>query len=262
MRARFHVLLTLSLLALALGGCATAPETGRSQLLLIDTAEEAQLGFKSFEQIKRETPVSRNTAETQRLQRVGKRIAAVVNLPHAQWEFVLFESKQPNAFALPGGKIGVYTGILPLTKNDAGLATVLSHEIAHATARHGAERMSQGMLVQLGGVALSTALGGQSAVSQELATQAYGLTTQFGVMLPYSRVQELEADRIGLLYMARAGFDPAEAVGFWQRFQTYNNSRGGQGVEFLSTHPLDDTRIEQIKRLLPEAQADYARARR
>ncbi len=257
---RFRLLLTLLLMVLA--GCATAPETGRSQLLLIDTAEEAQLGFKSFEQIKRETPVARNPAEAKRLQEVGERIAAVVNLPHAQWEFVLFESDQPNAFALPGGKIGVYTGILPLTKTDAGLATVLAHEIAHATARHGAERMSQGLLVQVGGVALSTALGGQSAVSQELATQAYGLTTQLGVMLPYSRVQELEADRIGLLYMARAGYDPTEAIGFWQRFQAYSQSRGGQGLEFLSTHPLDDTRIAQIQRFLPQAQAEYARARR
>ena len=262
MSARSRLLLTLSLTALVLVGCATAPETGRSQLLLIDTAEEAQLGFKSFEQIKRETPVARNPAESKRLQEVGERIAAVVNLPHAQWEFVLFESDQPNAFALPGGKIGVYTGILPLTRTDAGLATVLAHEIAHATARHGAERMSQGLLVQVGGVALSTALGGQSAVSQELATQAYGLTTQLGVMLPYSRVQELEADRIGLLYMARAGYDPAEAIGFWQRFQAYSQSRGGQGLEFLSTHPLDDTRIAQIQRFLPQAQAEYARARR
>lgn len=252
----------LLLAMFSLVGCVTAPETGRGQLVLIDSADEARQGFKTFEDLKRQKPIARDHKEWKRLQDVGKRIASVVNLSHARWEFVLFESDEPNAFALPGGKIGVYTGILPLTKNDAGLATVIAHEIAHATARHGAERMSQGVLVQIGGAALSAALGGQSAVGRELAMQAYGLGTQVGVMLPYSRTQELEADRIGLLYMARAGYDPAEAVHFWRRFQTYSRSHGERTPEFLSTHPLDDTRIAQIERFLPQAQAKYARASR
>ncbi|AFL76393.1 M48 family metallopeptidase [Thiocystis violascens] len=261
-RARDTIAATLLLGVLGLAGCVTAPETGRRQLVLIDSAEEARLGFQAFEELKRERPRARDRAEWKRLQEVGQRVAAVVKLPHAQWEFVLFESDEPNAFALPGGKIGVHTGILPLTRNDAGLATVIAHEIAHATARHGAERMSQGLLVEIGGAALSAALGGQSAVGRELAMQAYGLGTQVGVMLPYSRTQELEADRIGLLYMARAGYDPTEAVAFWRRFQAYSRRHGERTTEFLSTHPLDDTRLAQIERLLPQARAEYARARR
>jgi predicted Zn-dependent protease len=247
---------------LMLGGCATAPETGRRQVLMIDPAQEAQMGLQSFQKIKRQTPVSRNRAANAQLQSVGRRIANVVSIPNAQWEFVLFESDEPNAFALPAGKIGVNTGILPITKNEAGLATVIAHEIAHVTARHGAERMSQGLLVQMGGVALSAALGGQSAAARDLAAQAYGVGTQVGVMLPYSRIQEYEADRIGLLYMARAGYDPNEAVEFWRRFQAYNQSRGGRPPEFLSTHPLNEGRIAQIQRFLPEAKAEYARVRR
>jgi metalloendopeptidase OMA1, mitochondrial len=247
---------------LMLGGCATAPETGRRQVLMIDSAQEAQIGLQSFQQIKRQKPVSRNRAANAQLQSVGRRIANVVSIPHAQWEFVLFESDEPNAFALPAGKIGVNTGILPITKNEAGLATVIAHEIAHVTARHGAERMSQGLLVQMGGAALSAALGGQSAAARDLAAQAYGVGTQVGVMLPYSRIQEYEADRIGLLYMARAGYDPNEAVEFWRRFQAYNQSRGGRPPEFLSTHPLNEGRIAQIQRFLPEAMAEYARVRR
>jgi metalloendopeptidase OMA1, mitochondrial len=252
----------LSCVLLMLSGCATAPETGRSQILLIDSAQEAQIGLQSFQKIKRQTPVSRDRKANAQLQSVGRRIANVVSMPHAQWEFVLFESKEPNAFALPGGKIGVNTGILPITKNEAGLATVIAHEIAHVTARHGAERMSQGLLVQVGGTALSAALGGQSSVARDVAKKAYGIGTQVGVMLPYSRVQEYEADRIGLLYMARAGFDPNEAVGFWQRFQARDRNRGSGTPEFLSTHPLNDARIEQIQRFLPEALAEYERARR
>ncbi|MCG6897433.1 MAG: M48 family metallopeptidase [Thiocapsa sp.] len=229
--------------------------------MLIDTAQEAQTGLQAFQKIKRDTPIARDRRAAAQLQSVGRRIAGVVSIPHAEWEFVLFESDEPNAFALPGGKIGVNTGILPITKNEAGLATVIAHEIAHVTARHGAERMSQGLLVQIGGTALSAALGGQSPVTRDVAMQAYGLGTKVGVMLPYSRVQEYEADRIGLLYMARAGFDPNEAIAFWQRFQAYNHGRGGRSPEFLSTHPLDAGRIAELQRYLPRAMAEYERTR-
>jgi metalloendopeptidase OMA1, mitochondrial len=245
-----------------LTGCATAPETGRRQVLLIDSAQEARMGLQAFQKIKRQTPVSRDRRANAQLQSVGRRIASVVKVPDAEWEFVLFESDEPNAFALPGGKIGVNTGILPITQTEAGLATVIAHEIAHVTARHGAERMSQDLLVQAGGTALTAALGSRSPVTRDLAMQAYGIGTEVGVMLPYSRTQELEADRVGLLYMARAGFDPTEAIGFWERFQTKNRGSGTRTPEFLSTHPLDDARIAQIRRFLPQAIAEYEAARR
>jgi metalloendopeptidase OMA1, mitochondrial len=252
----------MAVLNLALVGCATVPETGRNQLLMVDANQEAQMGLSAFEQTKAQTPISRNRAENERLQRVGKRIARVAKLPNARWEFVLFESDEPNAFALPGGKVGVYTGILPITKDDTGLATVVAHEIAHASARHGAERVSQGMAVQLGGAVLSGVLGayGIGGAGGDLAMQAYGLGTQVGVMLPYSRTQELEADRIGLLYMARAGYDPREAIAFWQRFAAYNSRKGGDMPEFLSTHPMDQNRIAQLQKFMPQAVAQYQRA--
>lgn len=221
------------------------------------------MGLSAFQEIKAQTPVSRDREANARLQTVGARIARVAKLPNASWEFVLFdEPDQPNAFALPGGKVGVYTGILPITKDDAGLATVIGHEVAHAAARHSAERMSQGVAVQAGSSLLSAALGagGYGGISRELAMQAYGLGAQVGVLLPYSRTQELEADRIGLLYMARAGYDPREAIAFWKRFQAYNNAKGGGSVEFLSTHPLDNRRITQLEADLPKALAEYQRA--
>ena len=249
-----------SLLSL-LSACASAPETGRSQILLVDQAQEARLGYQTFEAMKQKTPVSHNNAQTQQLRRVGHRIAAVAQLPNAQWEFVLFDDKSANAFALPGGKVGVYTGILPITQNEAGLATVIGHEVAHAVARHGAERMSQAILIQVGGSALSAALGSSGQLTKELAMQAYGLGTTIGVSLPYSRTQELEADHLGLLYMARAGYDPREAVAFWRRFEAYGQKKRGKPPEFLSTHPMDDRRIAQLERLLPKTLAEYDRKR-
>lgn len=254
-------LATTVTLTIALLSCATAPETGRRQLLLVSPVEEAQLGLQAFQQIKQQTPVVKRGKDAAMLQRVGARISAVAPLPNARWEFVLFKDKAPNAFALPGGKVGVNTGILPITKNEAGLATVIGHEIAHAVARHGAERISHGLLVQLGGAALSASLGSDRDASDDLIMQAYGIGSQLGVMLPYSRTQELEADELGLLYMARAGYDPREAVGFWQRFAAYNAKRGGAPPEFLSTHPLDRSRIAALERLMPRAVADYEQAR-
>lgn len=245
-----------------LAACATAPETGRSQLLLISPAEEAKMGYQAFQELKRKTPVVKGGAQAKQLQQVGGRIARVAPVPHAQWEFVLFkDGDSANAFALPGGKVGVFTGILPITKNEAGLATVIAHEIAHVTARHGAERMSQSVLIQVGGTALSAALGTDAGVSRNLAMQAYSIGTTVGVALPYSRTQELEADHVGLLYMARAGYDPRQAIAFWRRFADYGRKRGGKPPEFLSTHPLDDTRIAKLERLMPQAMAEYDRAR-
>ncbi|MCX7915776.1 MAG: M48 family metallopeptidase [Verrucomicrobiae bacterium] len=246
-------------LILGLTGCAVVPETGRQQLVLLSPREEMQLGLNEFEKIKQSKPISRDAAANAMLQEVGRRIAAVAELPGAQWEFVLFDDPQtPNAFCLPGGKVGVFTGILPITKNEAGLATVVSHEVAHAVARHGAERVSQGLLFQLGGAALDVAMRNHTHQARQIVLSAYGLGGTVGVLLPYSRRQELEADYIGLLYMARAGYDPREAIEFWKRFADYNRQRGGgASIEFLSTHPVDETRIRELERLLPQALAEY-----
>jgi len=245
-----------------LTACTTAPETGRSQLILIDSAQETKIGFQAFQEMKRKEPTIAKGPKVRLLRRVGKRIAAVVKVPHAQWEFVLFnDPNSANAFALPGGKVGVYTGILPITRNEAGLTTVIAHEIAHVTARHGAERMSQSMLIDVGGSVLSGALGALgNKATHDMIMQAYSLGTTVGVALPYSRTQESEADRVGLLYMARAGHDPREAVKFWQRFKAYNKGRK-KPLEFLSTHPLDETRIAAIKRMIPEALQEYKRVK-
>lgn len=235
-------------------GCATVGETGRRQFMLVSQEQEVQLGISSFDQMKAQVPINRDPAINAMVQRVGKRVASVVNMPNAQWEFVVFESREANAFCLPGGKIGVYTGILPITQNEAGLATVIGHEVSHATARHGAERMSEAMGVQIVGQFVSGQLSTKDPQVQQGAMLAYGLVSKVGVELPHSRKQELEADFIGLKYMARAGFDPEEAVRFWERFSAFNQKAGGDSTPaFLRTHPLDAKRIQQLKDCLPLA---------
>jgi predicted Zn-dependent protease len=241
-------------------GCTTAPITGRRQLSLISSGEEMQLGLNEFEQMKKETPISKDPAANAMVQEVGKKIAAACgnDLPNAQWEFVVFESKEANAFCLPGGKVGVYTGLLPITKNAAGLATVLGHEVAHAAAHHGAERMSHGLAAQTGGSLLGVALSAADPKVQSLASLAYPAIAQYGVILPYSRKQESEADHIGLIYMARAKYDPQEAVNFWTRFAEFNKASGSSGgLAIFRTHPVDAVRIKQLKEWMPEALAVY-----
>jgi metalloendopeptidase OMA1, mitochondrial len=254
------IVLTLAVVSTALWtGCSTVPVTGRSQLNLMPASEEMQLGLTSFEKLKKETPISKDPAANAQVQKVGQRIARVAgaDMPNAQWEFVVFESREVNAFCLPGGKVGVYTGILQITRDESGMATVLGHEIAHAVARHGGERMSEAMLLQLGSSALGTALSSADPRAQSAALLAYGVTSQVGLALPHSRSQESEADHIGLIYMARAGYDPEAAVGFWERFAEFNRQQGGTGPAFLRTHPLDDTRIKQLKEWMPNAKAEY-----
>ena len=248
--------------ALFLAGCATVTETGRSQLNLVSPDEEMKLGVTEFQQTKEKTPISRDAQANALVQRAGQRIAAVANLPNAQWEFVVFESPEANAWCLPGGKVGVYTGILPITQDEAGLATVIGHEVAHATAHHGAERMSEQMAAQAGGSVVGSLVSGKSQTTQALVGEAYGVASQVGVLLPFSRKQEAEADYIGLLYMARAGYDPAAAVAFWQRFADYNRQHGGsQGLSFLRTHPLDEQRIQSLQAELPKARVEYEKAK-
>ncbi len=242
-----------------IASCTTVPETGRSQIQLVSSSQESQLGLEEFEKLKKTVAISKDPLANAQLQRVGQRIAAVAPLPDARWEFVLFDKPDvPNAFCLPGGKVGIYSGMLPITQNDAGLATVIGHEVAHAVARHGAERMSEGMLIQIGGKLLEQAATGRSDANRAMLLQAYGIGSALGVALPHSRAQELEADHLGLLYMARAGFAPREALAFWQRFEKYNNKQGGgRPPEFLSTHPVDDKRIAQIEGFLPQAEMEY-----
>jgi predicted Zn-dependent protease len=238
-------------------GCTTVSETGRRQLILLSPSEEMQLGISSFNEMKKELPISKDASAKAMVERVGRRIAAVASLTNAQWEFVVFESKEPNAFCLPGGKVGVYTGILPITKDEAGLATVIGHEVAHASARHGAERLSNQMLLQTGGQVLGTTVALGDPRWQGVATSVYGLGANLGYALPHSRNQESEADRIGLIYMARAGYNPEAAIAFWERFAEVNRQSGSGTPWFLRTHPLSETRIQRIREWIPEAKREY-----
>ena len=253
----------IALTAALWSGCSTVPVTGRSQLTLLSAGEEMQLGLTSFEQMKKETPISKDAAANALVQKVGKRIAAIAgpDMPNAQWEFVVFDSKDANAFCLPGGKVGVYTGILPVTKDEAGLATVIGHEVAHAVARHGGERVSEAMVIQGVGNLLNAGLSKTDPAWQAVGATAYGVTTTVGRELPHSRKQESEADQIGLSYMARAGYDPEAAVQFWQRFAAFNQQQGGSTPAFLRTHPTDETRIGQLNQWMPGARAEYQRAK-
>ena len=234
-------------------GCAAAPYTHRSQLMLVSDSQAAKMGAQAFAQVLKEGDVVRSGPAVDQVRRVGTRIARVADIPDADWQFaVIDDPKQVNAFALPGGKVAVYTGILPITQDDAGLAVVLGHEIGHVLARHGAERMSQGLLAQLGGTALAVALGG--GPTSEAVLAAYGLGARYGVLNPFSRTQESEADHIGLILMAKAGYDPRDAIPFWERMERQG---GSSPPEFLSTHPSYGTRVEQIRAELPEALQYY-----
>ena len=246
---------------LAFSACTTNPVTGRKEFTAgVSTQEEMQLGIESFDKMKKEVPISHDANANAMLQRVGQRLAKVAtkDMPNAQWEFVVFDSDEANAFCLPGGKVGIYKGILPIAKDDAGLATVVAHEIAHAVSRHGAERMATAQAMEVGGQLLGAATQSAKPITQTAVAAAYGLGGQVGYQLPHSRNQESEADHIGLLYMARAGYEPKEALNFWQRFSAYNEQHGGSKVpSLLSDHPVDSKRIQQIQAWLPEAQRQY-----
>lgn len=233
--------------------CARAPYTNRSQLIVVSHEEENALGTKAFQEVVGKSRIDSRENVNRPVEEAGSRIARVADEPDYRWRFVVIDDpKQVNAFCLPGGKVAVYTGLFPFAQDTNGLAVVLGHEVAHALARHGAERMSQGLAAQAGGSILGAVLGTSPGANTILA--AYGVGAQVGVLLPYSRTQESEADHIGLILMARAGYDPRGAVAFWQRME---RAGGGGAPEFLSTHPSHGTREQQIQAWLPEALRYY-----
>ena len=257
---RPHALAALFLLVLthAFSGCETVPYTGRQQLQLVSPEEEAQMGVQAFKEIVGKATLSSDTQVNAMVQRVGARVAAVTELPY-QWEFrVIQDDKQANAFALPGGKVAVYTGMLPITRDEAGLAAVIGHEIAHVVARHGGERLSQQMGVQTA-TQLLAGMSSSNPTTVQLVAAALGAGAQVGVLLPFGRAQESEADHIGLILMAKAGYDPRAAVTLWTRMA--EAAKGQRPPEFLSTHPSEATRIQQIQGWLPEALKHYRPAR-
>jgi predicted Zn-dependent protease len=238
---------------LTCAACATAPITGRKQLLLLSESEEDSMGAQSFQDVLTTEKVSLDPNANALVARVGQRIAAATGKNY-QWEFKVVEKNEANAFCLPGGKVVVYTGILPLTANEAGLATVVGHEVAHAIARHGGERVSEGLLVNVGLAAVNAGMSNRDPQTVQTVTGLLGAGVAVGVTLPFSRTQESEADRMGLVYMAKAGYDPHEALAFWQRME---KASGGKMPEILSDHPSDSRRIRQIQGWLPEAMAAY-----
>ena len=251
-------------MVLVAAGCVKAPGTARNQIMFISEEKEMALGISAYRNLLRQARLSANPEINAMVHRVGRRIAAAANKPEYYWEFaVIQDDGMVNAFALPGGKVAIYTGILRHAKNEAGLATVMAHEIAHALQRHGAERMSRGLIDQIARIgAIAGAVSGQ--VDPQLAMgamSAYGV----GVTLPHNRSQESEADKIGLILMAKAGYDPREAIGFWERMSGCPKQMIGKFCfrsnasvpEFLSTHPSDATRIRQIEAWIPEALRHY-----
>ncbi|MDP3463789.1 MAG: M48 family metallopeptidase [Bacteroidales bacterium] len=254
-----------ALLVFALS-CSKVPITGRKQLKLVPASQMMTMSFQQYSQFLKENKLSTDAQKTAMVKTVGQKIQKAVDkyfaekglssqLKGYQWEFNLIESPEANAWCMPGGKVVFYTGILPITQNETGLAVVMGHEVAHAVAEHGSERVSQGLITELGGMALAVAIQEKPEQTQALWMTAFGLGSQVGVLLPFSRLHESEADRLGLIFMAMAGYNPHEAIKFWERMAKMKN--GQSPPEFLSTHPSDATRIAQINKWLPEAMKYY-----
>lgn len=257
-----------SLLAL-LAGCSRNAITGRNQLSLFNEADIQNMAATEYAQFLSQNKVisASGSKDAEMVRRVGQRLTAAINsfyankpeiaqeLKQYKWEYNLVDSKEVNAWCMPGGKIVVYTGLLPITQNEAALAVVVGHEIAHALAKHGNERMSQATAQQLGGQALQIAIANKTPEAQNLFMSAYGIGSQVGALLPFSRKQELEADRYGLIYSAMAGYNPQEAIPLWERMAAAGN--GQKPPEILSTHPAEATRIEKLRALMPEALKYY-----
>ncbi len=253
MKFSFVMIVTL----IFLQACGSVPFTGRSQLSLVSNEQVVALSLQQYQDFMRSAPVERNTTNAQMVQRVGSRVANAVEtfyrnngyeseLQYYQWEFNLVKDNSVNAFAMPGGKIVIYSGLLPVTQTEEALAVVVGHEIAHVIARHAQERVSQQMALEYGGAIAGSLLG--SSVGGQIGQQVFGLGAQYGVMLPYARKQEYEADEIGLIVMAMAGYDPRAAIPFWTRMA---QSSQGTVPEFLSTHPTYEKRIARLEQIMP-----------
>src|SRR5512143_2615922 len=257
---------TLIVLLLLSVGCGTVPVTGRKSLNVLPDSELTSMSLQQYDDVLKKSKLSNDPARIRMVKRVGERIARATEqffaekgmeseIKNYKWEFNLIEDdKVVNAWCMPGGKVAVYTGILPVAQDDTGLAVVRGHEISPAIAKHGNERMSQGLLAQLGAVGLSAALSSHPSETNQIFMAAYGLGTNVGVLLPYSRLHESEADQIGLILMAKAGYDPRAAVPFWKRM---NEKGGSRPPEFLSTHPAPESRIKEIQSYIPEALKYY-----
>jgi predicted Zn-dependent protease len=266
---QFRCIIAFALLVLMLvASCTSVPVTGRQQLNIVPNSSIIPMSLKEYDDFLRRNKLSDNEKDTRMVKGVGLRIQKAVEqyfsersmshlLEGYQWEFNLVEGKEVNAWCMPGGKVVVYTGLLPVAQDEAGLAVVVGHEIGHAVANHGSERMSQGLIAQMGGIALAVAIKDKPQQTQQLWMTAFGLGATVGVMLPYSRLHENEADELGLIFMAMAGYDPRKAVDFWERMA---KKKGDKPPEFLSTHPSDETRIDNIKALVPTA-LDYYKKR-
>lgn len=265
---RKSLLSVTAILFILASACKTNPFTGEKNLNFVSNAEIFPVAFQQYNQFLSENKVVKGTNAAQQVVTVGQKIRMAAEtylnangykgyLDGYQWEYNLVDDPSVNAWCMPGGKIVVYTGILPITQNEAGLATVMGHEVAHALVNHGAQRMSAAQLQQLGAVGVSVAASGRSEGTQQILAQAYGLGSELGVMLPFSRKHELEADEIGLILMAIAGYNPDESIAFWQRMNT--KAGGGAPPEFLSTHPSGSTRINNLKELIPKAKAEAAK---
>jgi len=263
-------LLLFTLFALIIA-CSSVPIIGRRRIDLIPDSTMNSMSFSEYRKFLSTHKLSNNSSQVNMVKRVGNRIKKAVEIYMAEkgmskalkgfrWEFNLVESSDVNAWAMPGGKVVFYTGILPYTQSEEGLAVVMGHEIAHVVAKHGNERMSQGLLTQLGGTALTVALAKEPEKTKKLWMTAFGLGAQYGALLPYSRLHENEADYLGLIFMAKAGYNPSAAVSFWQRMAKL--SKGSSVPEFMSTHPASTTRIKNIRKKLPEAMGYYKNAHR
>jgi len=258
-------------LFILLSSCTSVPITGRKRIALLPSSNLATMALQNYQALLKKSKLSTNTRDVATVRKVGRRIAKAAEsfmkeegmekqLKNFRWEFNLIDDPETvNAFCMPGGKVAVYTGILPIARNEAGLAVIMGHEVAHAIAKHGNERMSQLLLVQLGGVALDVALKNKPEETRGMFMLAYGLGARLGVLLPYSRTHESEADHIGLILMARAGYDPSAAPLFWQRMS--ESGGGKRAPQFLSTHPSPLKRVKKLQQLVPGVRTRYFRKR-
>ncbi|OGV36036.1 MAG: hypothetical protein A2020_00860 [Lentisphaerae bacterium GWF2_45_14] len=253
MKKLFYIIAAALSLTFFVTGCSTVPFTERSRVLMTSESSENDMGAEAWQELKSQQKISKDPALNNAVKKVSTDIARIAEKPDYQWEFAVFESAEPNAFCLPGGKVGVYSGIFKYMNNEAELAAIVGHEVGHAIARHGGERMTHGIVQQIGMIGLSLGTSNQNILD------AYGAVTNVAGVLPYSRLHEYEADHIGMILMSKAGYDPHGAISFWEKFKTI--SQESSLAEFFSTHPMSEKRLQEMQGYLPEAMGYYQKAR-